>query len=216
MIYISHLDMMRLFRGAFKRAGMKLEYTQGFNPHPKLSFAQPLPLGYSSSCEMLEFELKEYIDPKEVLNKINSAIPKGISVSACNLLDEGKKSLASLLIASSYEIYIPVKHEMRSDIGELCEIFLDQQNIMVEKKRQKSGPIEEIDIRNLIHELSGELVDDKIIMHTKLDSGSLSNLSPELFLHAFLQFSAIKAGREEIEVKRDALFFNSCQELLAI
>ena len=54
--YISHLDLLRLFKRAFKKTGLTLKYSQGFNPHPKMGFAQPLSLGYSSICELIEYE----------------------------------------------------------------------------------------------------------------------------------------------------------------
>ena len=53
--YISHLDLMRMFRRTFKKAGIRLAYSQGFNPHPKMGFAQPLSLGYWGLREMMEF-----------------------------------------------------------------------------------------------------------------------------------------------------------------
>lgn len=57
-VYISHLDLMRLFQRAFKRAGLPLTHTQGFNPRPSVSIALPLSLGVESQCELLDFELE--------------------------------------------------------------------------------------------------------------------------------------------------------------
>ena len=57
--YTSHLDMMKMFKRVFKRAGIKQSYSQGFNPHPKMTFAQPLSLGYWGLGELLEFETEE-------------------------------------------------------------------------------------------------------------------------------------------------------------
>ena len=53
--YTSHLDILRIFKRSFKKTGLALKYSQGFNPHPKMGFAQPLSLGYSSKCELIEF-----------------------------------------------------------------------------------------------------------------------------------------------------------------
>ena len=62
--YISHLDLVRVFHRAFKRAGIKLEYSKGFNPHPKMGFAQPLSLGYTGMREYIEFETEEEHAPE--------------------------------------------------------------------------------------------------------------------------------------------------------
>ena len=56
-VWISHLDLMRLFQRAFKRAGLKLKHTQGFNPRPSVSIALPLSVGVESECELLDFDL---------------------------------------------------------------------------------------------------------------------------------------------------------------
>ena len=59
--YTSHLDIMKVFKRSFKRAGIRLAYSQGFNPHPKMGFAQPLSLGYESMDEYIEFETVDEI-----------------------------------------------------------------------------------------------------------------------------------------------------------
>ena len=205
--YISHLDMMRLFRRAFKIASIRLDYTQWYNPHPRMSFAQPLPLGYSSSCEMLEFELKNDLLPGEAVRRLNSALPDGISVYGCERVEEGKKGLAATLTASSYEICIPAGQGLRRDAGALCDDFLCQEKIIAVKKRKKTELTEEIDIKGMIRELSADFVDGKITMYTKVDSGGVSNLSPELLISAFVSFSGIEVLREEIDVKRTGLYF---------
>ena len=60
--YTSHLDLLRLFKRAFRRAGIPVAYSHGFNPHPKMSFAQPLSLGYAAEEELLEFETEDPFD----------------------------------------------------------------------------------------------------------------------------------------------------------
>ena len=205
--YISHLDMMRLFKRLFKKAGIRLEYSQGFNPHPKMSFAQPLPLGYSSSCETLEFELKENSEPNVILNRINSVAPLGITAIKCEKLDAETKSFAARLCAASYEICIPVKHELLFNANAVCDNFLNRDTITAEKINKKSGSMKTIDISGMIRSVSAELIDNKIIMNTTLDAGGTSNLSPELLITAFISFAGIEVERDEIDVKRVGMSF---------
>ena len=68
--YISHLDLLRVFKRAFKVMGLDIRYSNGYNPHPKMSFAQPLSLGYSSLCEYLEFETITPHDPESLFSSI--------------------------------------------------------------------------------------------------------------------------------------------------
>ena len=87
--YTSHLDLMRSFKRTFKMAKLGLRYSQGFNPHPKMSFAQPLSLGYSSRYELIEFETNEHLKPVEILDRIDGKLPEGIdkALSSENLME---------------------------------------------------------------------------------------------------------------------------------
>ena len=76
--YISHLDLMRTFQRAFFRSGIQIRHTEGFNPHPFVSIALPLSVGYSSQCEILEFGLVGGASYEEVPARLTAAMPEGI------------------------------------------------------------------------------------------------------------------------------------------
>ena len=107
MIYTSHLDMVRLFKRVFTRAGLALTYSQGYNPHPRMSFAVPLPLGYAGLGEWVSFRLEEEVPPEQILERLGPAMPAGISLISCRELGEGKETLSGLCEAAEYEIRIP-------------------------------------------------------------------------------------------------------------
>ena len=89
-IWISHLDLMRLFQRAFKRAGLPLTHTQGFNPRPSVSIALPLSVGVESYCELLDFDLDgESVSCGEIKNKLNEALVEGVKV--LQVYDNGSK-----------------------------------------------------------------------------------------------------------------------------
>lgn len=104
--YTSHLDMLRLFNRAFKRSGIKLEYSKGFNPHPRISFAQPLSLGYTSLGELLEFQTEESFETPVIAEKLGRELPRGIAVMECVKISETGKSLASRVTHAEYIIKI--------------------------------------------------------------------------------------------------------------
>lgn len=79
-VYISHLDLMRTFQRAFIRAGIELRHTEGFNPHPYMSFALPLSVGMTSVCEAMDFDLKEVPPPDDLAARLNRTLPEGITV----------------------------------------------------------------------------------------------------------------------------------------
>lgn len=89
-VWISHLDLMRLFQRAFKRAGLPLTHTKGFNPRPSVSIALPLSVGTESICELLDFELDGVsVSCPEILHKLNQTLVDGIQVR--DVYTEGKK-----------------------------------------------------------------------------------------------------------------------------
>ena len=90
-IWVSHLDLMRIFQRAFKRAGLPLTHTHGFNPRPSVSIALPLSVGVSSSCELLDFELdaENATDNNEIRDRLNGVLIDGIRVR--QVYSDGRK-----------------------------------------------------------------------------------------------------------------------------
>ena len=113
--YISHLDMQRLFKRAFKRADIPIEYSQGYNPHPKMGFAQPLSLGYTASQEYIEFFTTDSINTEAALSAFKDTMPKGIEIVCLKEMNTEVKSLASLVIGAVYSIELPISYILRKD-----------------------------------------------------------------------------------------------------
>jgi len=211
--YTSHLDMVRMFKRAFQRSGMRLVFSAGFNPHPKMTLAQPLSLGYTSVGEWLEFETLNDIAPVLVKETLTNVLPPGIKILEISTMKPEEKSLASRCVAAEYTIAMcldSIKTD-RTDLLETfasntqCENFLAQPTIMVLKKSMKQKHPVEIDIRSMIHYLNLCVVDNNIFLSTELAAGSKENLSPELLIEAFKAFYGFTIPRETIEVLRTDL-----------
>lgn len=205
--YTSHLDLLRLFKRAFKKAGIRLSYSQGFNPHPKMGFAQPLSLGYASVGEYLEFETDDSYQTEELKALVSAQMPEGVRIFSCETLDGQKKSLAARNHAAEYIIGMPVGRELGGQAEQLCRDFLAQENIFVQKKQKKSGKMKEVDIREKIQSLHFLAEGENLLVTGLLDSGSHSNLSPELLITAIADFFHISLDRSEVGVMRTKLFF---------
>ena len=88
--YISHLDLMRVFQRSFKRAGLPLTHTKGFNPRPSVSIALPMSLGVESVCELLDFELEaEGFSFEEIRDRLNANLIDGVRI--LGVYDNGAK-----------------------------------------------------------------------------------------------------------------------------
>ena len=91
--YVSHLDFVRVFGRAIRRAHIPVAYSEGFNPHPLLGFALPLSVGYTSECEIIEITLSEEMAPEELKERLNDVLPDGIRILSAH---EGKSNMKKL------------------------------------------------------------------------------------------------------------------------
>lgn len=154
-IWMSHLDLMRLFQRAFKRAGLPLTHTQGFNPRPSVSIAMPLSVGVESCCELLDFDLYgEPVPPDEIRDRLNAFLVEGVRV--LSVYDNGSKikHLAFLVCEVSFEFDNGIPD---TAINQFEELF-SRDSILVEKK-SKNG-IKEENIKEMIGKLEVKATDE--------------------------------------------------------
>jgi radical SAM-linked protein len=211
--YTSHLDMVRMFKRAFQRSGIRLVFSAGFNPHPKMTLAQPLSLGYTSVGEWIEFETVNELASEDVITTLANVLPPGIKILEISTMQPDEKSLASRCYAAEYTIAMCLDHATTDDnkLKERLESnlhgeeFLAQTNIVVQKKSVKRKNHVEVDIKPMIHYLNLCMVDNNIFISTELSAGSNMNLSPELLMEAFMTFYKFQIPRETIEVLRTDL-----------
>ncbi|MBQ0026193.1 MAG: TIGR03936 family radical SAM-associated protein [Lachnospiraceae bacterium] len=103
--YIGHLDVMRYFQKALRRAGIDMTYSQGFNPHPIMSFASPLGLGYTSVGEYFDVELNSAVSSEDIMNRLNAVMTEGFNIiSVRKIPDDSKMNAMASLYAACYEI----------------------------------------------------------------------------------------------------------------
>ena len=160
-IFISHLDLMRLFQRAFKRAGLRLTHTQGFNPRPSVSMALPLSLGIESKCELMDFELEGQIpDNEEIRTRLNQSLISGVRVLSIYDSASKIKNLAFLdcTLTLEYDDGVPEKGNQR-----IVELFQSKQLLL--EKKGKHGTTEQ-DIIPLIKRIQVEVLNEnEIALH---------------------------------------------------
>lgn len=203
--YTSHLDLFRLFKRAFRRTGIAIRYSQGFNPHPKMGFAQPLSLGYTAEGEYIEFETEQPISTRLLKEELKKNLPEGVGILQVVLIPEGQKSMAASVEAAEYTVDYPIPYDA-VDADQLVSDYLAQPEILAMKRQKKTKALKEVDIRSKIRSVSAEKNADgnlRLILH--LDCGSASNLSPELVIQSFAGFASINCERWELAVCRRKL-----------
>ena len=206
MKYTSHLDMLRLFQRAFKRCDITMAHSQGFNPHPKMGFAQPLSLGYTAADEILEFETVEDFLPVDIKNAVSEIMPQGLIIKACSRLTDNVKSLAAIVDEAEYTVVFPVKANS-ADYAKILSDYLAQNSIKAYKRQKKTKKMVEVDIRSKIRNIQ-QVEGENLTLKLVLDCGSTSNLSPEQVISSFMEFANLGLEKYDVEVERTKISFD--------
>ncbi len=195
MKFIGHLDMVRYFQKVMRRANVDIAYSEGFSPHPKMSFAAPLSVGAVSTGEYFDMEVNSTGSTSEMIARINRQNVSGIEVLSYKKLPEGAKNAMSIVAGADYNVYTDLFHP------KTIEEFLMQDNITVLKKTKKSE--REVDIKPWIYEMS--LTDNGVFM--KVAQGSGANLKPELVMEALSEYACI-ALPEYVTYERVDMYYS--------
>jgi len=163
-IYISHLDLMRTFRRAFARADTPIRFSEGFNPHPKISVVAPLSLGNSSVCELLDAEFIVDSLPEDTIEKLNSFMPAGIKI--LSIAEPVRKT--GELAWIGHELRLVYDEPRKGNREKLAELFLRSELIVT--KRTKRGEAE-ANISPMIKDFSVCEDGPEIVISAKLAFG---------------------------------------------
>ena len=186
--FISHLDLLRVFQRVFRRSGLQLSYSNGFNPHAKIGFAMPLSLGFESKGDYLEFEAEKPYDPQEIVTVLNGHMPPGLKALKCRELKEtGKTAAAAALRYAEYTAEYRGEEELRTKITDAVVPFLSQPSIKSVKYSKKKKKEVETEIRPNIHSLS-VIEGKKLILTMMLGAGNAGSLNPQVLMKEFFRF----------------------------
>lgn len=200
--FIGHLDMMRYFQKAIRRAKIKIRYTEGFSPHQVMSFAAPLGLGDISECEYMDIDVLESGSSQEMVDRLNAVMVEGIEVKSWRLLPEKAKNAMAAMAAADYELSFREGYEPEDWDGFVNGLseYVGQEQILIQKKTKKS--IKEVDIKPLIYQF--EIRDHRIFL--QVSAGSLNNLKPELVVESYLATLGKELPVAAIQVLRKELY----------
>ncbi|MBE5935658.1 MAG: DUF2344 domain-containing protein [Lachnospiraceae bacterium] len=228
--FIGHLDLMRYFQKAMRRASIDIAYSEGYNPHQIMSFASPLGLGVTSDGEYLDISLNSDIDRDVIINKLNEQMVDGVRIlDFVKLRDDAKKSM-SKVAAADYVVRIKDDYLESNFIGKEDEFitkftqFMNEDKIVILKKSKKTES--EVDIKPMILEYS---FDDKLDNDTvctdfcnkysvyfKVLAGSVTNLKPELIMEAFCNYVGIEYNKYTYQVHRVDMYSMEDDNLISL
>lgn len=200
MKFIGHLDVMRYFQKAVKRAGLDIAYSQGFSPHQLMSFAAPLALGVTSEGEYFEAEFNSLVSSEEFVRRFNEQMVEGMRVNDVVLLPEGAKKAMSIVSASDYIITIlehsPEGAAKKEKLLQAAGRLLEKDSIEVFRKTKKQEKVE--DIKPGIYQL--EIRNEQIYM--LLATGSEYNLKPDSVIEAICMEAGVTYYKFDYQIHR--------------
>lgn len=199
--YISHLDLMRLFSRAFRRARVPVLYSEGFNPHPLFTLGNPLSLGVESESEFLEIEVEEGYAPEDFQQAMNAVLPEGVRI--LRVYEDFDKRAIQQQIASM-EYSFTWEDEEPGNREEDLKNFLSREQIYIRRRRKKGRKKVEVeeDVRDRILSADIKSEDGITVLKAILSSGENNHLRPDHFLQAFFRDSGLNTDPDIVEIRR--------------
>lgn len=201
--FIGHLDVMRYFQKAIRRADIDIAYTEGFSPHQIMSFAAPLGVGLESNGEYMDIEVHSVTSTQDILERLNQQMAEGIAVLEVKLLPEHAGNAMASVAAAKYTIRFREGYEPDFEYAKLLEEFYQQEEIMVTKKTKKSEST--FDMKPYIYECHVE--EDGSISLT-VDASSSGNIKPSLVINALYEKNGKELNELALMVTREETYTN--------
>lgn len=148
--FISHLDIMRLWIRALTRAGMPLSYSEGFNPHPKISLAAPLVVGITSEAELIDIFLQKLTSPQFFTSTVNQELPKGINILQSCTVGLTLPALAAQVRFAEYQVKV-VSEKNPSNIEQSITRLMALEHLPWQHQRDTG--MHHYDLRTLVSKL---------------------------------------------------------------
>ncbi len=204
MRFVGHLDLMRYFQRAMRRAEIDLAYSEGFHPHPQMSFALPLGIGLTSDGEYMDITVNSTSPSYDAIKALNSEMAEGVEITGYILLpEEAKKAMASVAAADYLVCFRnPEDFDLSGISSGIRSYYEDRDAIPVAKKTKKSERM--LDLKPLIYRMEPCFDDNDMPVAVKdisdndfsgvkgiflrLSAGSADNIRPELVVEDFFNF----------------------------
>ncbi|MGI6658475.1 MAG: TIGR03936 family radical SAM-associated protein [Dethiobacteraceae bacterium] len=163
--FLSHLDLLRLWQRALRRACLPVQYSQGFNPHPKISFAAALPVGVTSEAEYTDIHFAQKITDVEI-DKLQSVLPQGLQIKGWRPVPAAAKTLMAMVGAQRWQVTI----ESAAAVQTSLEQLLQAAELPVQRQRKKG--VKTINLRPYIYRLEIAAADSLEMLLAAGNAGS--------------------------------------------
>ncbi len=203
--YISHLDLMRLFERTFNRINLPIEYSNGFNPKPKISIASPLSLGIESEEEWMDIDVLEEIDLEAFMEDANSVLPDDIQILHSEYIEDNTPIAALITWACYDSSFLLLEDLSQADILSKLDNWICKDEILI-KRHRKKGRRKILVTENIVDLMKEVRIktfnQGKIVLSAVLKIGESGTLRPKDFIDAFIEDNDLKVDPASISFKR--------------
>lgn len=211
MKFIGHLDTMRYFQKAMRRADIDIAYSTGFSPHQIMSFAAPLGVGITSEGEYLDIEVNHTDSTQTAVAALNASMVEGFKVLDYRKLPDHARTAMSIVTCADYTLTYREGYEPDCTFEDLCEavhaFYEVPEKIEIVKQTKKSEKI--IDLKPLIYDFKVLQVEGIPAFYLKVSTGSSNNIKPELVMEHFYQYLGLEWRNFTFRVHRHDVYTGS-------
>lgn len=209
MKFIGHLDIMRYFQKAMRRANIDICYSEGFSPHQIMSFAAPLGVGVTSDGEYLDIEVNTSLSSEEALRALNENMVEGVEIISYVKLPDNAKTAMSIVAAADYDLYFKAGYEAPATLAQFKEgleaFFTKPEEVLITKKTKKSEKV--MDLKQLVYDFKVESRTleegaEAISFYLNVCTGSTDNLKPELVVESLFGAMGLAYDANAIQIHR--------------
>ena len=204
MKFIGHLDMMRYFQKAIRRAQIPICYSKGYSPHQIMSFAAPLGVGITSDGEYFDIEVESSPSTNEAINRLNATMVEGVEITGYRKLPDNAKTAMSIVAAADYTMKFKSGYKAPFTLSEfqdgIEEFFVKPNEVPVTKETKKSEKV--IDLKQLVYQLEVTGKEAEPSFYLKLSTGSTDNIKPEFVLACLFDAMGVSYESEAIQIHR--------------
>jgi radical SAM-linked protein len=215
--FISHLDVLKTIQKNIRRAGLPVEFSQGFNPHMNTSIAQPLSVGVYSSGEYMDMMLTTEVDEQEIVDKLNATAPSGIkyiSATAVPYTQGEKKVPQAMALIDAARYTIKVKYSDVSTLEEEVNKLLESKEWDTIKKSKKGE--REVNLRTFVKEFSFWIKDEYLVLNVLISTGSREHLSADLLVSYIKGKTSNSVLDAFVNIKREEMYFYKNEKLVPL
>jgi len=203
--YISHLDYASAIERAIIRAKLPAAYSEGFNPHMKLSFASALAVGVTSQAEYMDIEFKEEVDLNQGVQRLAATLPLGIRINSGKIMPAKMTALMAIVNLATYDVLVPSKAGEFASVEDSLKRFNEAQEVLYTRETPKGR--KEIEVKQyMARPISAVQQDSHILLVMDIKITATGSIKPGEVLAALVTMFELNVDKDRARINRTGLY----------